>query len=278
MDRPTALLNKFSNKSECVKNHLKKYQHFISKVGGIEAASRILDIELKELSEDVKAKKRCIEPNLSTGGRILNNEVKKYNINMVTKLKNDFVGPTLIFNSWTNVVNQNIMGSVFIISKEEVLIWKRIDISSKRERYKEVVEKIEIIFADITQIGIKLNAIVCDNALSYTTLLKVYCFSVWHALLLWKRVGAKESTMLILGGGGIFPKVLSISKLRASITYQHRSNKELKNQLSEDKTSEDEESEDIQELEDNILDEHIESFNYLIDEWENLLAQEVEAN
>lgn len=65
MGRPTALLNKFSNKSERIKNHLKKCQHFISKVGSIEDVSRILDVELEEV-KDVKAKKRCIEPNLST--------------------------------------------------------------------------------------------------------------------------------------------------------------------------------------------------------------------
>lgn len=101
------------------------------------------------------------------GGRILNNEVKKYDDNMITKLQNDLVGPTLTFDGWTNVVNQNIMGSVFISSKGEVLIWKGINISSERERYKEVIEKIEIIFADITQMGIKLNAVVCDSASSY---------------------------------------------------------------------------------------------------------------
>ncbi|CAG8823829.1 22542_t:CDS:1, partial [Dentiscutata erythropus] len=45
---PTALLHKFSNKGERVKNHLKKCQHFINKVGGIEEVSRILEIELEE--------------------------------------------------------------------------------------------------------------------------------------------------------------------------------------------------------------------------------------
>ncbi|CAG8851458.1 40312_t:CDS:1, partial [Gigaspora margarita] len=65
LGRPTALLNKFSNKSERVKNHLKKCQHFISKVGSIKDVSRILDVELEEV-KDIKAKKRCIESNLST--------------------------------------------------------------------------------------------------------------------------------------------------------------------------------------------------------------------
>ncbi|CAG8791362.1 26724_t:CDS:2, partial [Racocetra persica] len=31
----------------------------------------------------------------------------------------DSVGPILTFDSWTNVINQNIMGSVFITSKGE---------------------------------------------------------------------------------------------------------------------------------------------------------------
>ncbi|CAG8823808.1 20162_t:CDS:1, partial [Dentiscutata erythropus] len=48
LGRPTALLYKFSNKGEHVKNHLKKCQHFINKVGGIKEASRILEIELEE--------------------------------------------------------------------------------------------------------------------------------------------------------------------------------------------------------------------------------------
>ncbi|CAG8484871.1 869_t:CDS:2, partial [Cetraspora pellucida] len=69
LGRPTALLHKFSNKDERVKNHLKKCQHFINKVGGIEEASRILKIELeevKEKSEIANAKKRCVESNIST--------------------------------------------------------------------------------------------------------------------------------------------------------------------------------------------------------------------
>ncbi|CAG8730961.1 1821_t:CDS:1, partial [Cetraspora pellucida] len=82
-----------------------------------------------------------------------------------------------------------------------------------------------------------------------------------------------------------FSKAISMSKLRASITYQHQLNEESKNQVSDDETSEDEESENIQEQlhnkdlvcnesEENTIDEHVESFNHLIDEWENLLAQE----
>ncbi|CAG8751144.1 2356_t:CDS:2, partial [Cetraspora pellucida] len=148
LGRPTALLYKFSNKNEHVKNHLKKWQHFINKVGGIEEVSKILEIkleEVKEKSEIANAKKICVKSNISTdkknfeslllhatvsaslalqwiqneevqelfyfvnpslklpgccslGGRILNNEVKKYNYDMITKLKNNLIGPTLTFD------------------------------------------------------------------------------------------------------------------------------------------------------------------------------------
>ncbi|KAF0524717.1 hypothetical protein F8M41_014981 [Gigaspora margarita] len=67
---------------------------------------------------------------------------------MITKLQNDLVGPTLTFNGWTNIVNQNIKESVFISSKGEVLIWKGIDISSERERYKEMM--LQLKYTNIT--------------------------------------------------------------------------------------------------------------------------------
>ncbi|CAG8856136.1 34556_t:CDS:1, partial [Gigaspora margarita] len=58
--------------------------------------------------------------------------------------------------------NQNIMGAVFITPEGEVLVWKELDISSKRKRWKEVIEKIEVMFTQISQIGVKLIAVVCD--------------------------------------------------------------------------------------------------------------------
>ena len=51
------------------------------------------------------------------GGRILNAESKDLQIEMVQKLKADSVGVTLTFDGWTNVLNQNILGSIFIISE-----------------------------------------------------------------------------------------------------------------------------------------------------------------
>ncbi|CAG8806930.1 6192_t:CDS:1, partial [Dentiscutata erythropus] len=42
--KPAAIIQKFPNKSDQVKNHLKKCKHFIEEQGGIEVAFKILDI------------------------------------------------------------------------------------------------------------------------------------------------------------------------------------------------------------------------------------------
>ncbi|KAF0530602.1 hypothetical protein F8M41_012089 [Gigaspora margarita] len=61
------------------------------------------------------------------------------------------------------------MIAVFITREEEVLVWKGLDISSEKERWKEVIEKIEVIFTEIRQIEVKLTAVVCDSASFYAT-------------------------------------------------------------------------------------------------------------
>ncbi|GBB94291.1 hypothetical protein RclHR1_23260001 [Rhizophagus clarus] len=66
---------------------------------------------------------------------------------MTQKLKDDPIGITLSFDGWTNVLNQNILGSVFITS--------------------EVVEKTEAIFEEINKMGVKFIAVITDNASSY---------------------------------------------------------------------------------------------------------------
>ncbi|CAG8731949.1 10704_t:CDS:1, partial [Gigaspora rosea] len=52
-------------------------------------------------------------------GRILNCKIRNLENDIMIKLKNTSVEPTLVFDSWTNVVNQNIMGAVFITPKRE---------------------------------------------------------------------------------------------------------------------------------------------------------------
>ena len=63
--KPAAILQRFPNKSDRVKNHLKKCKHFIEEQGGIEMAFKILDIKLVEAGEnsdtDINNKRPRIE-------------------------------------------------------------------------------------------------------------------------------------------------------------------------------------------------------------------------
>ncbi|CAG8683646.1 6471_t:CDS:2, partial [Gigaspora rosea] len=59
------------------------------------------------------------------------------------KLKEDSIRVTLAFDEWKNVLNQNIFGSLFILSTGEVQIWEAIDTSSERERIVNIIPKIE---------------------------------------------------------------------------------------------------------------------------------------
>ncbi|CAG8745178.1 12718_t:CDS:1, partial [Gigaspora rosea] len=67
-----------------------------------------------------------------------------------------------------NVLNQNIFGSLFILSTGEVQIWKAIDTSSKRERIVNIIPKIENMIKNASSIGVKLLAIVSDSAPAYS--------------------------------------------------------------------------------------------------------------
>ncbi|CAG8484100.1 3396_t:CDS:2, partial [Scutellospora calospora] len=119
--KATAILQKFPNKSEQAKNHLKKCQHFIDKQGSIEVASKILGISLEEENEMLN----FLNPTLKLpghrafSGRILNHKIKVFDNNMMRKFKNNSVRLILAFDSWTNVVNQNIMGAVLITPERE---------------------------------------------------------------------------------------------------------------------------------------------------------------
>ena len=86
---------------------------------------------------------------------------------MTQNLKDDSVGVTLSFDGWTNVLNQNLFGSVFITSEGEVIIWKAVNVSDEFERWKEVIEKTEAMFKEIDKTGVNLIATVTDSASSY---------------------------------------------------------------------------------------------------------------
>jgi hypothetical protein len=111
------------------------------------------------------------------GGRILDDESKALENEMIQKLKNDSVGITLSFDGWTNVLNQNILGSVFITSEGKVIIWKAVDVSGELERWREVVEKTEIMFKELDKMGVNLIAVVTDSAPSYAA--ARYCIFIF---------------------------------------------------------------------------------------------------
>ena len=101
------------------------------------------------------------------GGRILQKTTQKMKLDLENKVQNDPVGVTLSFDGWTNVLDQNILESVFVTSKGKVLVWKAKDISSERERKEEVIAKIKQMLYECIQMKAKLIAIVTDSAAAY---------------------------------------------------------------------------------------------------------------
>ncbi|CAB4432851.1 unnamed protein product [Rhizophagus irregularis] len=218
-----ALLQKFPFKTERVRNHLKKCQHFKNKYPEIFFelfASETERMEINEFDENIVSSKRlCREstgsnnssvgtfdsfitrplatqsftkseqaifeklmiqatvsagfplrwvenkkiqelfhflnpalilPGRKTlGGHILNDKSKILENEMTKKLMNDSVGVTLAFD------------------EGEVIIWKAVDVSSELERWKEVIEKTEIMFKEINKIGVNLISVVTDSTPSY---------------------------------------------------------------------------------------------------------------
>ncbi len=124
-------------------------------------------------NKEVKELFRFINPTLelpgrrALGGQILQNTTQKLDLELKNKVQNDSVGVTLSFDGWTNVLEQNILGSVFVTSKGEVLVWKAEDVSSERERKEEVMEKIKQMLYECKEMKAKLIAIVTDSAAAY---------------------------------------------------------------------------------------------------------------
>ncbi|GES91409.1 ribonuclease H-like domain-containing protein [Rhizophagus clarus] len=165
--RDNALLKKFSYKTERIRTHLKKCQHFKNKY--FEIYAELFEVETisgenndinnpnkrlrKESTGSVKNKKiqelfYFLNPALTKlpgrkaiRRRILDDESKILENEMIQKLKDDPVGITLSFDT--------------------------IDINGDFERWKEIVEKTEAIFEEINKMGVKLIAVVIDSALSY---------------------------------------------------------------------------------------------------------------
>jgi hypothetical protein len=101
------------------------------------------------------------------GGEILNRIVNEADKAMEVALKEDPVGITLTFDGWTNVKNEQLLGTVLLASEGRPYVWKAIDISSERENYNEVMSKTETMFTELKTKGITVCAVVTDSAAAY---------------------------------------------------------------------------------------------------------------
>src|SRR5256885_15021236 len=84
-------------------------------------------------------------------GNILTKAVEKTDDAMNIAFKEDPVGVTLTFDEWTNIKNEQLLGAVLISSEGRPYVWKAVNISTERENYTKVMEKIESILTDLKE-------------------------------------------------------------------------------------------------------------------------------
>ncbi|CAB4386898.1 unnamed protein product [Rhizophagus irregularis] len=99
---------------------------------------------------------------------ILDDAVKEFDFKMLEKLALDKIGITLSFDGWTNVREQELMGTVLTSSDGQPYIWKACDISSERVTNIEVRSKVEEMISELDKLKIPLLAIVTDSAPAYS--------------------------------------------------------------------------------------------------------------
>jgi len=86
---------------------------------------------------------------------------------MLEKLILDRVGITLSFDGWTNVHEQELMGTILMSSDGQPYVWKAVDVSSERATTLEIKSKIEEMILKINELNIPLLAIIIDSAPAY---------------------------------------------------------------------------------------------------------------
>ncbi|RHZ86342.1 hypothetical protein Glove_52g143 [Diversispora epigaea] len=101
------------------------------------------------------------------GGKILKKAVENSDESMENALKEDPVDITLTFDGWTNVKNEQLLGTVLITSEGRPFVWKAVDISSERENHINVMEKIQSMVKELNNKKINICAIVTDSAPAY---------------------------------------------------------------------------------------------------------------
>ncbi len=114
------------------------------------------------------------------GSDILKEVVAEADNAMKIALKEDSVDIPLTFDRWTNVNNEQLLGTVLLTLEGRPYVWKAVDVSSERENYTEVIKKIETMIEDLKKKEITVYAIVTDSASAYVAAwydkLIYYCF------------------------------------------------------------------------------------------------------
>jgi len=101
------------------------------------------------------------------GGKILKKAIENSDESMENALKEDPVGITLTFDGWTNVKNEQLLGTVLITSEGRPFVWKAVDISLERENHIKVMEKIQSMVKELNNKQITICAVVTDSAGAY---------------------------------------------------------------------------------------------------------------
>ncbi|UZO22113.1 uncharacterized protein OCT59_014485 [Rhizophagus irregularis] len=114
---------------------------------------------------------------------------------MLEKLKLDRIGVTMSFDGWTNVREQELMGTMLVTSDGQPFAWQAKDISCERATTTEVMSKTEGMISEINKMKITLLAIVTDSAPAYNA-------------------------------ARYFTQVLEMAKLRADINYNRRNDQQ----------------------------------------------------
>ncbi|CAG8636045.1 4473_t:CDS:2, partial [Dentiscutata heterogama] len=95
----------------------------------------------------------------SFGNHILINATNEVQKTIKDLACDDKISVTIAFDGLSNVVNQELMGIVFIISLGKTLIWGAKDISIERKQKKEMMFRIYNLFEEIKKLDIKANCL-----------------------------------------------------------------------------------------------------------------------
>ncbi|CAG8809659.1 11901_t:CDS:2, partial [Racocetra persica] len=92
------------------------------------------------------------------GGQVLNDATKESEKTILSTLKEDPIGITLTFD-----------GVVIITSEGRPYVWKAMDISLKYETHINIIEKINLMFTELSAQSIKAIAVITNSAGAYAT-------------------------------------------------------------------------------------------------------------